>query len=73
MDKMNLKFSGRGARHQTILKKVELPIIPSADCQDKLRLTRLSSFFRLHDSFVCAGGESGKDTCRVILHIACCF
>jgi hypothetical protein len=69
MDTKNLTFSERGVKIETILRKVELPIVPSADCQEELRQTRLGSFFRLHDSFVCAGGERGKDTCQVMLHI----
>lgn len=55
---------GRGANYQTVLRKVEIPIVPSTDCQEKLRSTRLGSFFRLHDSFICAGGEPGEDTCK---------
>nr|CAD7267122.1 unnamed protein product [Timema shepardi] len=50
---------------QTPLKKVELPIVPHDECQKKLRTTRLSPFFKLHGSFICAGGESGRDTCQV--------
>jgi hypothetical protein len=69
MDKMNLTFSGRGGNYQTILRKVEIPIVPSASCQEQLRSTRLGSFFLLHDSFVCAGGEPGEDTCKVVIHI----
>nr|CAD7578351.1 unnamed protein product [Timema californicum] len=49
---------------QTPLKKVELPIVPHDECQKKLRTTRLSPFFKLHGSFICAGGESGRDTCQ---------
>nr|CAD7440787.1 unnamed protein product [Timema bartmani] len=49
---------------QTPLKKVELPIVPHDECQKKLRTTRLGPFFKLHGSFICAGGESGRDTCQ---------
>lgn len=66
---MKLTFSGRGAKVETTLQKVELPIIPPADCQAKLQQTRLGSYFRLHDSFLCAGGEPGKDACQVMLRI----
>merc|ERR1712226_1818850 len=34
------------------------------ECQDKLRSTRLGKKFKLDDSFVCAGGINGKDTCK---------
>lgn len=50
--------------YSKVLKKVELPIIPRMVCQDMLRKTRLSKYFQLHWSFLCAGGKRGKDTCR---------
>lgn len=43
---------------------VELPLVPHEDCQDALRKTRLGKFYHLHRSFVCAGGELNKDTCK---------
>lgn len=47
-----------------ILKKVDLPIVPHARCQEALRKTRLGVHFELDRSFICAGGQSGKDTCK---------
>ncbi|XP_050420468.1 phenoloxidase-activating factor 2-like isoform X2 [Adelges cooleyi] len=49
--------------NQAILKKIELPIVPRSACLDELRKTRLGESFELHESFICAGGEDGKDTC----------
>ncbi|XP_065088898.1 phenoloxidase-activating factor 2-like [Ochlerotatus camptorhynchus] len=49
--------------YHAILKRVPLPIIPKAECQTALRTTRLGPRFRLHESFICAGGEDGIDTC----------
>ncbi|XP_058833070.1 phenoloxidase-activating factor 2-like [Topomyia yanbarensis] len=49
--------------YQVIMKKVELPIVSNADCQTALRATRLGRSFRLHNSFICAGGMEGIDTC----------
>ena len=46
------------------MKKIELPVVPNAVCQEKLRTTRLRNTFRLHESFICAGGEVGRDTCK---------
>ena len=54
-------FSGK---YQVILKKIELPIVPHAPCQESFRKTRLGKRFNLHQSFICAGGEPGKDTCK---------
>jgi secreted trypsin-like serine protease len=47
-----------------ILKKVEVPTVQHADCQNKMRRTRLGRRFVLDSSFMCAGGEEGIDTCK---------
>lgn len=51
-------------RHSTVLKKVTLPIVARNKCQVALRNTRLGKFYKLHRSFICAGGEKNKDTCK---------
>lgn len=51
-------------RHSSILRKVALPIVARRACQTALRNTRLGKFFQLHKSFICAGGEANKDTCK---------
>lgn len=55
---------GKEGKYQVILKKIELPVVPNDQCQKKLRSTRLGKYFTLHPSFICAGGEVGKDTCK---------
>ncbi|XP_063222438.1 phenoloxidase-activating factor 2 [Bacillus rossius redtenbacheri] len=55
---------GKEGRYQVILKKVELPVVPIDKCVESLRKTRLGPYFKLHESFICAGGEVGKDTCK---------
>ncbi|KAG5870995.1 hypothetical protein JTB14_021866 [Gonioctena quinquepunctata] len=55
---------GKKGKYQVILKKIDLPIVPNPQCQEKLRTTRLGKFFELHRSFICAGGELYKDTCK---------
>lgn len=55
---------GKEGKYQVILKKIELPIVNRDKCQEDLRKTRLGKYFELHDSFICAGGEQGKDTCK---------
>jgi len=57
------KFGAAG-QYQVVLKEVDLPVVDTAACQDSLRQTRLGKRFKLHDSFLCAGGEAGKDTCK---------
>ncbi|XP_037074410.1 fibroin heavy chain-like [Pollicipes pollicipes] len=53
-----------GGTYQNIMKQVDLNIVPHDACQTKLRTTRLGRWFKLHDSFTCAGGEPGVDTCK---------
>lgn len=55
---------GKEGKYQVILKKIELPVMPHNDCQKALRTTRLGVRFNLNKSFICAGGEPGKDTCK---------
>ncbi|XP_046386807.1 phenoloxidase-activating factor 2-like [Ischnura elegans] len=51
-------------RSQGILKKIGVPVVANPDCQDALRNTILGKHFKLHQSFMCAGGEEGKDACK---------
>uniref|UniRef100_A0A182T3C9 Peptidase S1 domain-containing protein n=1 Tax=Anopheles maculatus TaxID=74869 RepID=A0A182T3C9_9DIPT len=49
---------------QSIPKEVDVPVVSAANCQTALRTTRLGSSFVLDTtSFICAGGELGKDAC----------
>ncbi|XP_055611765.1 phenoloxidase-activating factor 2 isoform X2 [Uranotaenia lowii] len=50
--------------YQAIQKEVDVPVRSSADCETALRTTRLGTNFQLDTtSFICAGGEAGKDAC----------
>lgn len=53
---------GKDGKYQVILKKIELPVVPHTQCETAMRGTRLGKRFNLHNSFICAGGEPGKDT-----------
>ncbi|XP_037030981.1 phenoloxidase-activating factor 2-like [Bradysia coprophila] len=55
---------GKEGKYQVILKRVELPVVPRDKCVRELRKTRLGPHFELNNSFICAGGERGKDTCK---------
>ncbi|KAK5647683.1 hypothetical protein RI129_002575 [Pyrocoelia pectoralis] len=57
------EFSGDG-KNPIILKKVDLPIVDRESCQEQFRKTHLSSRFKLHDTYICAGGELNKGTCK---------
>jgi len=57
------KFGAAG-EYQVVLKEIDLPVVDHDTCQDSLRQTRLGGKFKLHESFVCAGGVNGKDTCK---------
>lgn len=56
------KFGDSGTL-QTVLKKVELSLVPSRQCQTRIR-NKLKRMYRLPSSIICAGGEQGKDTCQ---------
>ena len=49
---------------QQLLRQVQIPIVNNTQCQDFLRATRLRNTFELHKTFMCAGGEEGKDACE---------
>jgi len=57
------KFGSAG-NYQVVLKEIDLSVVNHDQCENSLRRTRLGKRYRLHDSFICAGGESGKDTCK---------
>jgi len=57
------KFGSAG-EYQVVLKEIDLPVVNNDICQNSLRTTRLGKRFRLHPSFMCAGGIPGKDTCK---------
>lgn len=48
----------KGGIYATVMKKVDVPILPSVECEEKLRQTRLESDFELHEGFMCAGEYS---------------
>lgn len=54
---------GKNGKFPKILKKTELPIVSRNLCQILLRKTILGKYFKLHHSFMCAGGEEGNDAC----------
>lgn len=58
------KDAFKKGKHSSILKKVELPIVSRSSCLEALRSTRLGKFYHLDKSFICAGGEANKDTCK---------
>ncbi|KAI4459990.1 eg:bacr7a4.3 protein-related [Holotrichia oblita] len=58
------KNAFKKGKHSTILKKIEIPLVPKNDCVKLLRQTRLGKYYNLHQSFICAGGELNRDTCK---------
>merc|ERR1719410_900207 len=57
------EFGAKG-KYQVVLKEIELPVVNKDTCEATLRNTRLGQKFQLDDSFLCAGGVSGRDTCK---------
>ena len=58
-----INILGDEGLYQNILKQVELNMVDSKDCEKQLQTTRLGSDFKLKESFICAGGTEGVDTC----------
>lgn len=46
------------------MKLIELNVVERNKCQDILRNTKIGKRFILDQSFICAGGETGMDTCK---------
>ncbi|XP_034477193.1 phenoloxidase-activating factor 2 [Drosophila innubila] len=57
-------FNATAKSMDRILKRIDLPILEHQHCQTLLRRTILGRRFKLHQSFICAGGVEGKDTCQ---------
>merc|ERR1712158_112847 len=55
---------GAAGQYQVVLKEIDLPVVGHDQCEVSLRTTRLGKRFQLDDSFICAGGVDGKDTCK---------
>lgn len=45
------------------LKFVKVPIVEHRTCEGQFQQNRLGRRFRLHESFICAGGEENLDSC----------
>ncbi|XP_062713908.1 phenoloxidase-activating factor 2-like [Aedes albopictus] len=58
------KTSSDADSYHEILKRIPLPMVQRAECQNALRTTTLGNRFRLHESFICAGGKEGIDMYR---------
>ncbi|XP_053670829.1 phenoloxidase-activating factor 2-like [Anopheles nili] len=54
---------GEAGVYQQILKRVALPVVDSDQCQQALRKTRLGPSYKLHNTFLCAGGKKDADVC----------
>jgi len=55
------------AQYSDSLKKVKMPVVPQSDCEQRLKQTdrfKKKPGFRVHDSWICIGGEEGSDTCK---------
>lgn len=57
-------FTATSARISDQLKFLELSVVGKAECEKKYKKTALGNGFQLHESFICAGGEAGRDTCK---------
>ncbi|XP_070507576.1 transmembrane protease serine 9-like [Chironomus tepperi] len=51
-------------QYSSVLKKIEVPIVPIDKCQENLKTLSPDSEFSLHDGLMCAGAEEGKGVCE---------
>ncbi|XP_062537335.1 serine proteinase stubble-like isoform X2 [Armigeres subalbatus] len=53
------------AQEESILRFVSMPLIEGSSCEERLRSnSTLGRRFRMHKSFLCAGGKAGLDSCK---------
>jgi len=55
------------ARYSDILKKVQMPVVPSSQCEKQFKnheRFQKRPNFKIHNSWVCIGGEKDSDTCK---------
>ena len=58
------KKSSDADEYEVSMKQIRLPMVPNDQCQQALRdKTYLFSRWKMHSSFVCAGGIEGEDAC----------
>ena len=56
---------GWGKQEARIMRHTKLSLVENSKCQAQIRATgKFSPKWLLSDSFVCAGGEEGKDACN---------
>lgn len=58
----NTNSESQAKDYRISIKKISVPIVPRQQCEQVLRTSRLGESFKLHKSFLCAGGETTKDT-----------
>lgn len=46
-------------------QEVDVPVVSQQQCQLQMQQTRLGYDYKLHPGMICAGGEEGKDACKV--------
>jgi secreted trypsin-like serine protease len=56
------KDNFKDGKHSQILKYVDLPVVESRACEKSLQDFKFGQRFRLHESFLCAGGKKNEDS-----------
>lgn len=71
-DNLNCSVTGWGTSHldpnariSNEMKFLQIKVVEKSECERKINHAANQSSFVLDSSFMCAGGESGKDTCQV--------
>ncbi|KAL5280897.1 hypothetical protein ACFFRR_004730 [Megaselia abdita] len=59
---LNYNQEAQAPNYNVAVQKISVPIVPRQQCESTLKTSRLGESFVLHKSFLCAGGETTKDT-----------
>ena len=62
--------------YQSVQQKVDVPIVDVNVCENQLQSRLGANFVLDRNSFICAGGEAGKDACKVkfiVMRICTCL
>ena len=63
---------GDGGNYQHLLKEVDLPVLDSRDCENKLRRTRLGNDFVLHPGTTVIQPNQTKERTTLRVYVCVC-
>lgn len=52
-------------KYSNVIKSIKLNVVDNTNCEQRINKEFGISNFRVHETQICVGGETGKDTCKV--------